>query len=120
MDKLKEITGIINQEAHTIEDIRKLTQLRFALACEFKNKITGWAAKEWSYNSIRSSVTATNLETMAISKAELLGKAEAEKEHGTYRELKAEAEGIKDIEKAIEWFIIGWSIENKALQETKF
>ena len=119
-DLISKSTEIILQEAHTLDDMKLLSKLRYFLSIAYKNTNTKWSADEWLYNWTRSSETTTRIENgTAVTRAEAEGKAEAEKLYGSYRETNATAAWISKMLETLGWFIIALQVEYKALQETQ-
>lgn len=81
---------------------------------------TSGSSKEGLYNGERYSKTVELQETLPVWKAENQAKALAEVNNWDYRDVLAEAQGINKILDTIQWFIIGWQVENKSLNETRF
>lgn len=113
-------TKIILQPAQTIEDISKLTKIRYFLSIWYKKLYTQWSSKEGLYNGERANQSVELQENMPVGKAENQAKAIAEVNNWDYRAILAEAQGINKILDTISGFIIGWQVENKSLNETKF
>jgi hypothetical protein len=102
-DQLEELVAdIVMKAGHTKEDCKVLSQIKFFMAREYRKRNKEGSLKEANYNGTRSSESAMLSDTMAVSKAEAVAKANAEKLHGTYREINADASGMSSVIKATE------------------
>jgi len=116
---IQKATEIINQDWHTLEDIKKLSQIRYFLAIHYKRINTDGSVKEGLYNWMRAKETVELQNTLPVGKAENQAKSLAEKSYGVYREINANASGIKELMNTIESFVIALQVEQKTINNVQ-